>query len=98
VRHEVINHELHPDTPHPSVYLALEWFEHWKKDVQAYWRIRDVVISRSARGDQMACLIEDVFQKLERREVILDREILGAFWVLRELTEALIPSRQVEAT
>lgn len=79
MRHEVIQP--------PVKEVALQWFDHWKRDVEGYWRVRDVVISRATRGDRNAQLIDKVLQDVEQHQQIPLVELLGALWLLRELLE-----------
>lgn len=68
----------------PVKEVALEWLDTWKQDVEGYWRVRDVVISRATRGDRNAQLIDKVLQDVEQNQQIPLVELLSALWLLRE--------------
>lgn len=68
----------------PVKEVALEWLDTWSRDVEGYWRVRDVVISRATRGDRNAQLIDKVLQDVEQHQQIPLVELLGALWLLRE--------------
>lgn len=71
----------------PVKEIALQWLDDWKHDVEGYWRVRDVVISRATRGDRNAQLIDKVLQNVEQHQQIPLVELLGALWLLREFVE-----------
>lgn len=71
----------------PVKEIALDWLNVWKQDVEGYWRVRDVVISRATRGDRNAQLIDRVLQDVEQHQQIPLVELLGALWLLREFVE-----------
>lgn len=71
----------------PAKEIALQWLDTWKRDVEGYWRVCDVVISRATRGDRNAQLIDRVLQDVEQHQQIPLVELLGALWLLREFVE-----------
>lgn len=71
----------------PVKEIALDWLTNWSRDVEGYWRVRDVVIQRATRGDNNAQVIDRVLQSIEEHQQVPLVELLGALWLLREFVE-----------
>lgn len=93
---EIVDEETKPNPIHLAAVLSLNWFNDWKRNVDLYWRVRNVVSSRSDRlrlsdkGADIFKVLNDFFIKMERGDVMEEEEFIASVWILRDMTEGCV--------
>lgn len=86
---QIISQEMRTDPVRLAARFSLNWFSHWKRNVDLYCRVRDVVSSRSERlsekGDEVFKVLNDFFVKMERGEIMEEAEFVAAVFILRDM-------------
>lgn len=87
------NGEIKPGEHHPAADMALRWYFEWRfADVVRYLQVTEAMASTALSGNRMAEICLSTMKRLEHREPVSDRYVLGLCWYLREHFEKGNPS------
>jgi|ERR1044071_3983817 hypothetical protein len=80
-----MNDTLEAGEVHPSSYSAMRYIQSidpkkWMKHIEA-------ISSSALSGNRMACIYMGTIERLEKKEPVSDRYLLGLAWFIKELEE-----------
>ncbi len=76
--------ELTATEYHQAADSALAWFKQWSlADMQRYVMMREAVASTALSGNRMAIVMNGTLNRLEKKQPVSDRYLLGLCWFLR---------------
>lgn len=82
------NSEIKSNEYHPSASHALEWLQIWQlQDIKRWMLMREAIASTALSGNRMAQICNGTLERLDKKEPVSDRYLLGLCWFLKEMYE-----------
>lgn len=74
--------------PHPAAYYAKDWIEGYiLGDFKDYCMTKESLASCAIENNRTAEIVLETLQRLEKKENVSDRYLLGAAWLLRDIRD-----------
>lgn len=68
---------------HPSADSALRWYKVWATDFQRYMLMKESLASTAIENNRLAEICLGTIHRIENKEPVSDRYLLGLVWFLR---------------
>ena len=83
-----MNDTLEPGEVHPSSYSAMEYILSIKP--KKWIRCVEAISSTALSGNRTASICKGTIERLEKKEPVSDRYILGLAWFLKEMEQMAV--------
>jgi len=84
-----MEHSLKENECHPSTDSALVWLKTFIIENPEHWiKLKEAIFSSSLAGNRTAEIVGSTINRLESKQLVSDRYLLGLVWFVRDVWES----------